>query len=103
MHALYILISRRNPGSVDQPWITRRNAGLFASENPGSTSDHTLDHWRFGPRAAGHILPRTFDKLMWRSLVPHHWCDRLQTRDSDSLSKRVKPRLRWQIQQHHKT
>ena len=47
---------------MEQPWIIRRNVGLFASANPGSTSDRTLDHWRFGPRAGWTHLPRTFDK-----------------------------------------
>jgi hypothetical protein len=41
MYVLYILISRRNPGSVDQPWITCRNTGLLRVQ--------TLDQARSKP------------------------------------------------------
>jgi hypothetical protein len=90
--------SRHNPGSVDQPWITRSNAGLLQVK--------TLDQariipWITGDLArgrAGHILPRTFDKLVWRAIVSNHGHDSCTTRGSERLSKRVNRWLSGQIE-----
>jgi hypothetical protein len=100
MYVLYILISRSNPESVDQPWITRRNAGLLQAQ--------TLDQARSKPwiidyRPAGkltHSLP-TFDKPNVggrSSRTLDRWRVSCTTRSSERLSKRANCWLAGQIE-----
>jgi hypothetical protein len=100
MHDLYIIRSRRNPGSVDQPWITRRNAGLFASANPGSTPERTLDHRCTLARGPDRPFLIRSTTSMWAAAPSSQTMgqDSCTTRATERLGKRVNRWLADQIE-----
>jgi hypothetical protein len=93
---IYILRSRRNPGSVDQPWITRRNAGLFASANPGSTSDQTVDHRCRRARGPDKPFLIRSTTSMWAwAIVPDHGAGQLYNASYGTPQQTGEPLALW--------